>query len=165
MNTLLHLKWITNKNLLYSTWNSAQCYVPAWMGGEFVGEWMHGWASLVAQLVKNPPAMWETWIWSLGWEDPLEKGKAPVFWPGEFHALYSPWGSKESDTAECVCVWVPLLFTRNYHNIVNWLYHNTKCFWCLFFLKTPVRPQFSSLYLHAAPKCCQIQQIKILEVN
>ena len=32
-------------------------------------------ASLVAQLVKNPPAMWKTWVWSLGWEDPLEKGK------------------------------------------------------------------------------------------
>ena len=34
------------------------------------------WASLVAQLVKNPPAMWETWLRSLGGEDPLEKGKA-----------------------------------------------------------------------------------------
>ena len=34
------------------------------------------WASLVAQLVKNSPAMWETWVRSLGWEDPLEKGKA-----------------------------------------------------------------------------------------
>ena len=34
-------------------------------------------ASLVAQLVKNPPAMDETWVRSLGWEDPLEKGKAP----------------------------------------------------------------------------------------
>ena len=33
-------------------------------------------ASLVAQLVKNSPAMWETWVRSLGWEDPLEKGKA-----------------------------------------------------------------------------------------
>ena len=33
-------------------------------------------ASLVAQLVKNPPAMWETWVHSLGCEDPLEKGKA-----------------------------------------------------------------------------------------
>ena len=33
-------------------------------------------ASLVAQLVKNPPAMRETWIRSLGWEDPLEKGRA-----------------------------------------------------------------------------------------
>ena len=34
------------------------------------------WASLVAQLVKNLPAMRETWVRSLGWEDPLEKGKA-----------------------------------------------------------------------------------------
>ena len=34
------------------------------------------WASLVAQLVKNLPAMWETWVQSLGWEDLLEKGKA-----------------------------------------------------------------------------------------
>ena len=33
--------------------------------------------SLVAQLIKNPPAMRETWVLSLGWEDPLEKGKAP----------------------------------------------------------------------------------------
>ena len=32
-------------------------------------------ASLVAQLLKNPPALWETWIRSLGWEDSLEKGK------------------------------------------------------------------------------------------
>ena len=32
--------------------------------------------SLVAQLVENPPAMRETWVRSLGWEDPLEKGKA-----------------------------------------------------------------------------------------
>ena len=34
------------------------------------------WASLTAQLVENPPAMRETWVRSLGWEDPLEKGKA-----------------------------------------------------------------------------------------
>ena len=34
------------------------------------------WASLVAQLVKNPSAMWETWVQSLGWEGPREKGKA-----------------------------------------------------------------------------------------
>ena len=34
------------------------------------------WASFVAQLVKNPSAMWETWVWSLGWEDPLENGMA-----------------------------------------------------------------------------------------
>ena len=34
------------------------------------------WTSLVAQTLKNPPAKWETWVRSLGWEDPLEKGKA-----------------------------------------------------------------------------------------
>ena len=34
------------------------------------------WASLVAQLVKNPPTMRETWVGSLGWEDSMEKGKA-----------------------------------------------------------------------------------------
>ena len=36
----------------------------------------YSWASLVVQLVKNLPAIWETWVPSLGWEDPLEKGKA-----------------------------------------------------------------------------------------
>ena len=36
----------------------------------------YSWASLVAQLVKNLPARWETWVRSLGWQDPLEKGKA-----------------------------------------------------------------------------------------
>ena len=36
------------------------------------------WASLVAQLVKNPPATWETWVQSPDWEDPLEKGKLPT---------------------------------------------------------------------------------------
>ena len=41
MDTLLCLKWITSKDLLHSTGNSAQCYVAAWMGGEFGGEWIH----------------------------------------------------------------------------------------------------------------------------
>ena len=35
----------------------------------------HSWASPMAQLVKNPPAMRKTWVWSLGWEDSLEKGR------------------------------------------------------------------------------------------
>ena len=49
------------------------------------------WTSLVAQLVKNLPAMWETWVRSLGWEDPLEKGKA---------TQSSPWGCKELNMTE-----------------------------------------------------------------
>ena len=45
----------------------------------------YSWASLVAQLVKNLPAMWEIWVRSLDWEDPLEKEKlfTPVFRPRE----------------------------------------------------------------------------------
>ena len=48
-------------------------------------------ASLVAQLVNNLPVMQETWVRSLGWEDPLEKGMLPppLFWPGESQG----WGS------------------------------------------------------------------------
>ena len=42
--------------------------------GEEIGYlFQDSWASLVAQTVKNSPAMWETWVWSLGWEDPLEE--------------------------------------------------------------------------------------------
>ena len=45
--------------------------------GEGIGyPLQYSWASLVAQLVKNPPAMWETWVRSLGWEDLLEEGMA-----------------------------------------------------------------------------------------
>ena len=60
------------------------------------------WASLVAQMVKNPPAMWETWVQSLSWEAPLEKGMAThssiLAWriPWTEEAGYSPCGCKES---------------------------------------------------------------------
>ena len=59
-------------------------------------------ASLVAQLVKNLPALQETSVRSLDWEDPLDKGRlsTPVFWPGESHGLYRPRDRKESDMAE-----------------------------------------------------------------
>ena len=52
-------------------------------------------ASLVAQLVKNPPAIRDTWVRSLGWEVPLETVNAthPVFWPGE--SMDSPRGRQE----------------------------------------------------------------------
>ena len=46
------------------------------LAGEGIGyPLQYSWASLVAQLIKNPPAVWEIWVWSLGWEDPLEEGK------------------------------------------------------------------------------------------
>ena len=80
--------------------------------GRFPGEqigypFQYSWASLVAQLVKNLPPMWETWVQSLGREDHLEKEMepSPVFLPGEFHGqrslvAYSPQGHKESDMTE-----------------------------------------------------------------
>ena len=40
----------------------------------FMHRFQYSWASLVGQIVKNPPAMRETWVRSLGWEDPLEEG-------------------------------------------------------------------------------------------
>ena len=48
---------------------------------------IHIWDSLVSQTLKNLPTLWVTWVQSLGWEDPLEKGTVPtpVFWPGKFH--------------------------------------------------------------------------------
>ena len=64
------------------------------------------WASLMAQTVKNLPSMWEIWIRSLGWEDPLEKDMAthsgPLAWkiPWIEEPGYSPWGRKESDMIE-----------------------------------------------------------------
>ena len=66
----------------------------------------YSWASLVTQLVKNQPAMWETWVQSLSWEEPWRRERlpTPVFWPGEFHGLYSPWGHKELDTTERLSV-------------------------------------------------------------
>ena len=61
--------------------------------------------ALLAQTVKNPPAMWETWVQSLHWEDPLEKGMAThssilawiILWQRSL-ASYSPWNSPGQNT-------------------------------------------------------------------
>ena len=76
----------------------------------------------MAQSANNPPAMQETWVGSLGWKDPLEKGKPThyVFWPGEFHgqrnlAGYSPWGRRVGND------WATFTFTpytSPYDNII-----------------------------------------------
>ena len=54
----------------------------------------------MAQLVKNPPAVQEAWVQSLGWEDPLEKGKATHSSILAWIIPYSPWGCKELNTTE-----------------------------------------------------------------
>ena len=77
------------------------------------------WDSLVAQAVKRLPAVQETWVRSLGREDPLEKAVAPtpVLLPGESQGLgspvgCSPWGREESDTTE------QLRFTLGLHRLL-----------------------------------------------
>jgi len=55
-------------------------------------------------VVKNTYAMQESWVWSLGQKDPLDKEPTPVFLPGKSHGQrnltgYSPWGQKELDSA------------------------------------------------------------------
>ena len=110
--------------------------------GEGIGyPLQYSWASLVTQLVKNLPAMQETWVQSLDWEDPLEKGKAPtpVFWPGEFQGLYSPWGHKESDTTErlalslylrdiLTCLDVKFIQYESYYNVFYPFFNIVLCF-------------------------------------
>ena len=53
--------------------------------------------SLVAHMVKNTSAMWETWVQSWVGKIPWRRERLPipVFWPGESHGLYSPWDHKE----------------------------------------------------------------------
>ena len=109
---LLQLPFLTDRLPCSSVGKESSCHarepglIP--QSGRSSGEGLgyllqYSWASLVAQLIKNPPAMRETWVQSLGGEDPLEKGKAThssvvacrIPW-----TVYSPWGRKESDTTE-----------------------------------------------------------------
>ena len=73
----------------------------------FVSIYVYTWASLMAQTVKNLPAMWETWVWSLGLEDPLAKAMVthsiPLAWKIPWTRSLvgcSPWGHEESDMTE-----------------------------------------------------------------
>ena len=71
----------------------------------------------MAQTVKNPPAMQEIWVQSLGWEDPLENGTAThssilawrIPWTEEPGRLYSPWGRKGLDMIERLFTLIQLL--------------------------------------------------------
>ena len=61
---------------------------------------LYSWASLMTQLEKSPPAIWETWVQSLGWEDPLEKGTATHSSILAWRIPWTVWGCKESDMTE-----------------------------------------------------------------
>ena len=92
-----------------SAWNAGIPSLIPGLGrsaGEGIGyPLQYSWAHLVVQIVKNPPAVQETWVQSLSWEGPLEWLPTLVFLPEEFHGQkslvgYSPWGHKESDTTD-----------------------------------------------------------------
>ena len=74
-------------------------------------------ASLVAWLVKNLPTMQETWVGKIPWR--REQQPTLVFWPGEFHALHSPWGHKESDTTEQLSLTGISAVTLDVHFIIT----------------------------------------------
>ena len=81
----------------------------------------YSWASLVAQMVKNLPTMWETWVWSLGQEDPLEEGMATYIsilaWRIPMDRGYSPWGSQRVRHD-----WVTQHSTAQKPALIRWLF-------------------------------------------
>ena len=89
------ITWQEKSQILYSELHDLSLDLA--LGGK---KKKKNWCSLVTQLLKNLPAMWETWVQLLGWENSLENGTAThssilVFWPEEFHGLYSqPMGSQ-----------------------------------------------------------------------
>ena len=126
--------------------------------------------TLVAQMVKNLPAMPETWVQSLGWEDP-----SPVSLPGEFHGQrsltgYSPWGDKELDTTEqlshkhttCKC----------YVNRCKYKYYVNSC-WHIQQIQVLVFRTFQELFeyfvstswLHTRMGDTQIPHLPVLKIH
>ena len=75
----------------------------------------YSWASLVVQLVKNPPAMWETWVRSLGWEDPLEKGKATH---SSILAWRIPWTIQSMGSQRVRHDWATFTFTFDFNGVM-----------------------------------------------
>ena len=75
-------------------------------------------------MVKNVPAMLETgfdpWVGKIPWK--RERLPTPVFWPGEFHGLYSPWGHKESDMTERLSLSLPYMITRKTIALTIWTF-------------------------------------------
>ena len=77
-------------------------------------------ASLIAQLVKNPPAIRETWVQFLGGEDSLEKGKGyPLQYSGLENSMDSPWGLKELDTTERLSLFTFRMWEQPTMNIIK----------------------------------------------
>ena len=103
--------------------------------GEGIGyPFQYSWASLLAQLIKNPCAMWETcfdpWVGKIPWR--RKRLPTPVFWPGEFHGLYSPWSCKGLDTTEGLSLsHLPLQHFLQFMSPVLALCSHPEIPWCL----------------------------------
>ena len=97
----------------------------------------------MAQRVKRLPAMWETWVQSLGQEDPLEKEMEThssilawrIPWTERPGAGYRPWGRKESDTTERL-YFLSLSLSHNYQNALQ--KYSTELYSHLQYMKVPV---------------------------
>ena len=130
-------QWLIDKSFKYiprslsrhfsprSAWNLVNVTEQSWPTGclSSLSEWAQSTfeivlslvlsyaASLIAQLVKNPPAVRETWVRSLGWEDPLEKGKAThssiLFWS-------IPWTVSSMGLERVGHNWATFTFTESY---------------------------------------------------
>ena len=106
----------------------------------------------VAQMVKNLPVVQETWVQSLVWEDPLERGMAThstvlawrIPWTEEPGGLYSPWGLKESDMTEWWTLFILFASMWNEHScMMVWTFFGIAFLWdwnenCPFPFSSPV---------------------------
>ena len=127
----------------------------------------------MAQLVKNPPAMWRSGfnpcIGKIPWR--RERLPTPVFWPREFHGLYSPWGCQESDTTERLSLTqnhlTPSCFQIKYQDLYlttwNWfcVYPNVSFFMKMVFFKKWIIKLTSSTSFH----CSHSGQLPIVEIS
>ena len=84
-------------------------------------------ASLVAQMVKNPPVMWEMWVRYLGWEDPLEESMAT-------HSTILAWRMVDK------CILLFLLFFFSFKDTLE-NQNGRQMFFCYFFLRYPRKPE------------------------
>ena len=96
-----------DKPLIFGKESTCNAGDPDWIpgSGRCTGEGIgyslqYSWASLVAQLVRNLPAMQKAWVQSLGWEDPLKKGMATLSSILAWRTPWTIWGHQESDTTE-----------------------------------------------------------------
>ena len=129
------------KYLVFSWWYKKMVISPGlgWSPGEGIeAPLQYSCASLVAQMVENPLAMWETWVQSLGWKDPLEKRMAThssilawrIPWTEEPGRLQSM-GRKKSDTTEwlSLSLWwckVRFVITQHYCPAKSWPLSKTR---------------------------------------